>query len=682
MKLLTTHYNNWLIKVDNKNIIWLKLDVSDSGTNVLSENVLTEFQSILDEIHSIRPKGVAIISNKESGFIAGADINEFISITSKQQAFEKIHFGQGVIDKIEALPCPSIAVINGYCMGGGLELALACDYRIALDDVNTRLSLPEIQLGIHPGYGGTVRILRHVNALTAMNLMLTGRSLGCQQAKKIGLIDHIVPNRHLEGATRSIILNRPNKHNISRITNLLNQKFARSIIASQLRKKVSKKAIISHYPAPYALISHWNHHFGNERNMLQHEAQSVAKLSTTDTAKNLVRVFLLQNKLKSLASNRMQLANHVHIIGAGAMGGDIAAWCVFKGLSISLQDININSLAQAKLRAYNFFKKRLKNKYLIKDATDRFIIDISGNGISKADVVIEAIIENKEIKKNLYESIEPMLKNNAIIATNTSSIKIEDLCDSLSRPSRLVGLHFFNPVAKMPLIEIIKGQKTDANVIQHSINFANQIGKLPLPVKSSPGFLVNRILTPYMIEATLLKDAGISVTDIDQAAKNFGMPMGPLELADTVGLDVALHVAQIISEKLGFEIPDSFQHMVNDGLLGKKSGEGFYNWKLNKKVKAKAKSKSTSNLMENVQDRLILRIINEAVACHREEIVENKNLLDAGAIFGTGFAPFRGGPLQFIDAAGASTLLDKLNSLNNKFGARYKPDPGWDSFLD
>lgn len=309
---------------------------------------------------------------------------------------------------------------------------------------------------------------------------------------------------------------------------------------------------------------------------------------------------------------------------------------------------------------------------------DRFVLDAQGNGLHKADVIIEAIFENKNVKRDLYASIEPKIRKDALLSTNTSSIEIEELCDAVSDPSRLVGLHFFNPVTKMPLVEIVNGAQTDPEVSQRAINFAKQIGKLPLPTKSSPGFLVNRILTPYMVEAGLLKEAGISIIEIDRTATKFGMPMGPVELADTVGLDVGLHVAELLGTAYGFKVPESFRTMVESGDLGKKSGKGFYSWKNGKKVAPKSKASSSND--ETIQNRLILRFINEAVACNREKVVESKDLLDAGVIFGTGFAPFHGGPIHYIEATGAAKLLEALNSLNKQFGDRFKPDPGWQEF--
>ncbi len=676
--MYTNNYQNWQVEQDMDDIVWLHINVVESSTNVLSANVLAELQLILTELANKPPVGIAIISAKPKGFIAGADVKEFTQITSAQQALEKIQYGQNIINQLDQLPCSSIAIINGFCMGGGLELALACDYRIALDDSNTRISLPEIRLGIHPGYGGTVRIFRYTNPLTAMDLMLTGRSLSPRQAVKIGLIDHAVPKRHLKNAAISVLTSRPSKRKPPLISKLLNSKAIRPLIAIQMRKQVSKKALPEHYPAPYALIDHWVKFYGTEKNMLQHEAQSVAQLSTTDTAKNLVRVFQLQNELKALANDDNAKVRHVHIIGAGVMGGDIATWCVSKGLTVTLQDLKEENLARAKERSYAYFKKRLKDHVLVTTTMDRFVLDAKGNGLSNADVIIEAIFENKEVKRKLYTSIESVIKKNALLVTNTSSIEIEQLCDAISDPTRLVGLHFFNPVTKMPLVEIVNGAQTDANISQRAINFARQIGKLPLPTKSSPGFLVNRILTPYMLEAGLLKEAGVAIATIDKAATQFGMPMGPVELADTVGLDVGLHVAEILSASYGYKVPDSFRTMVKSGALGKKTGKGFYTWKKGKKVNPK--STQSSSLDTSVQNRLILRFLNEAVACQREKVVANNDLLDAGVIFGTGFAPFRGGPLNYIESKGADSLFRILKALHEQFGDRFKPDSEWQKY--
>ena len=673
--MMSDQYNNWAMSHDQDNLVWVKLDVAESSTNILSKRVLDEFRQILDQLASEVPTGVAVISGKPKGFIAGADIKEFTGIPDAKQALEMIRQGQMIMDQLDRLHCPTVAAVDGFCVGGGLELALACDYRVATDVPDTRFALPEVKLGIHPGYGGSVRILRHVNALAAMDLMLTGRSITARRARKIGLIDHVVPQRQLENAARKLLLDRPPKHRISKIETLLNSSPVRPIIAARMRKRISGKALPDHYPAPYAITHLWAKHYGREASMLQHEAQSAANLSVTDTSKNLVRTFMLSKKLKSLASREPKQVRHVHVIGAGLMGSDIAAWCVHKGLTVTLQDIREESLAMARKRTWRYLEKSLANRLSVKNAMDRFIPDLHGSGLPKADLVIEAVFENRETKQNLFSSIESSVKSEALLATNTSSIEIEKLCDALSNPERLVGMHFFNPVTKMPLVEIIDGAKTDPDILHRTISFTRQIDKLPLPVKSSPGFLVNRILMPYITEAGLIRETGTSVADIDQAATSFGMPMGPLELADTVGLDIGLHVAEGLDIAYKFGVPELLRTMVQAGKLGRKSGQGFYTWKQGKKIKPGRQSSSCN--IETIQNRLILRLINEAVACLRENIVGDRDLLDAGVIFGTGFAPFRGGPMQYISSEDPAALLETLTALQNQFGDRFKPDSGW-----
>jgi 3-hydroxyacyl-CoA dehydrogenase/enoyl-CoA hydratase/3-hydroxybutyryl-CoA epimerase len=408
--------------------------------------------------------------------------------------------------------------------------------------------------------------------------------------------------------------------------------------------------------------------------MLEQEAVVVADLATTETARNLVRVFFLQENLKSQGKQTDFDVAHVHVIGGGIMGGDIASWCAIQGYSVTVQDQDPERLAQTIKRAQYSFKKKFKrDRRAIRDANDHLTADHRGAGIHRADIIIEAIFEDKDVKRALYESIEPKMKADAILATNTSSIKLEDLSSCLKNPGRLVGLHFFNPVALMPLVEIIRGNETDEKVVQQALAFGKNIGKLPLAVKSSPGFLVNRILMPYILEAVTMVDEGIAPEVIDKAATDYGMPMGPIELADTVGLDICKSVANILSEALAMPLPDNLKEL-STSKLGKKSGEGFYKYKNGKPVKNK--NANYSNPQE-VQDRLVLRLINEATACLREGIVDDKDLIDAGVIFGTGFAPFRGGPLEYIRSSDIDKLSQTLDTLKTKFGSRFEKDAGW-----
>lgn len=669
---------HWKTESDESGILWWYLDVSDSPTNVLSHEVLVELELLLEHCRSHLPKGLVITSAKKTGFIAGADVNEFVTIETYEEALALIQKGQALFDRLEGLSCPTVALINGFCLGGGTELALACDYRIALDEPRTRIGLPEVKLGIHPGFGGSMRSVRTLGPVPAMSMMLTGSSMDARKAKRTGLVDDKVPERQLRSAARFYIQKRPAKRRMDWKARILNSGPLRRLLAAQMRKNVAKKASKEHYPAPYALINVWERYAHNERLMLAKEAQSVAQLITGATAQNLIRVFHLQTGLKGLGNKKAFTPGHVHVIGGGAMGGDIAAWCALQGLRVTVQDTNKEALSAAIQRASKLFARRFRSyRQLATQAMDRLIIDNSGAGIPHADVIIEAIIEDLNAKQELFKDLETRARENAVLATNTSSIPLEQLSEVLTRPERLVGLHFFNPVAKMPLLEIVHGKNTGEETLLQAQAFARHIDKLPLPVLSAPGFLVNRILMPYLLEAVLMEQEGIPAVVIDQAAKDFGMPMGPLELGDTVGLDVCLYVGRILADALGGEVPERLIRLVDQGRLGKKSGRGYYRYK-NGKLQLPKREVYTGNMQE-IQDRLILRYLNEAIACLHEAIVANEDQLDAGMIFGTGFAPFRGGPMHYIHTNTPQQCINRLNEYTERFGTRFTPSEGWDS---
>lgn len=629
-----------------EDIAWLTIDVKDEAANVLNPEVIDEMSRACDELSSA--KGLIIESGKENGFIAGADVKKFEGVQNKQLALSFIHAGQALCQKIEDLPFPTVAMIKGFCMGGGLEVALACDYIIVEDSPSTKLSLPEIKLGIHPGFGGTVRAIRRVGVIQAMSMMLTGRNVLPRPATKMGLANMCVPMRQLSNSAEQIVLRQPPQKKTPKSAAFLEIAPMRKIMAMQLRKQVSSKAKQEHYPAPYALIGIWEKHGSKSNAMFEAEAQSVADLALTDTAQNLVRVFFLQNRLKALGDKTIFKPKHVHVIGGGVMGGDIAAWCAMQGLKVTIQDMNSEALGRVVGRATTGFKRRYKkDKLRIMQAQDNLLPDINGHGIKNADVIIEAIFENLEAKQSIFKTVEEQAKPDAIIATNTSSIPLEEIATVLKNPQRLVGLHFFNPVFKMPLLEIVyKPDLTDANVKQLAQSFGSHINKLPLPVKSSPGFLINRILMPYILEGVTLHQEGVPASVIDKAAVDYGMPMGPLELADTVGLDICLHVGKILADTVGVTLPTTLDSEVEAGKLGKKSGEGFYIWKKGKKQKQKeANWQGDKNELQN---RLIEKLLIESKKCLDENIVEDADLLDAGVIFGTGYAPFRGGPMHAL----------------------------------
>ena len=666
----------WRMERDGDGIVWLIADKPGTSANVLSSHVLRELDALLDRIALPPPRGVVVISAKKSGFIAGADIKEFTGITSAENGYRLIHAGQQVFDRLEALPCPTVAALHGFALGGGLELALACRYRIAADDGRLSLGLPEVQLGIHPGFGGTVRCVRLIGVRAAMEMMLTGKPLRADKALRLGLIDKLVPEAELRSAARALIMNPPPPHRPSLTERALSWPLVRSFVQRTLIGQVARKARREHYPAPYAMIDLWARYGAHGAVAFEAEARSIAHLFTTETARNLIRVFLLQDRLKSLGGKSSVPLERVHVVGAGVMGGDIAAWSALRGFTVTLQDRELKFIEPALRRARELFEKRLRDPAKVTAAVARLSADVAGDGVPQADVVIEAIFESLDAKREVYAALEPRMKPGAILATNTSSIVLESLAERLARPERLAGLHFFNPVAQMPLVEIIHTEATDPAVAQAAIAFTRKLDKLPVPCRSAPGFIVNRVLMPYLHEAMYAAQQGVPLAAIDETAVAFGMPIGPIELADVVGLDVAAHVGEIIAADLGRPVPNltRLRELVGLGKLGRKSGAGFYLWKDGKAVKPAA---ATEPPPRDLIDRLILVLVNECAACLRERIAEDADLIDAAVVFGTGFAPFRGGPLTYARSRGVAAVVERLEELAGRYGARFQPDSGW-----
>lgn len=671
--------DHWQIDTTEVGLLTLLIDVEDAGANVLSGPVLSELAHILKLVPGSAIQGIVFASARPAGFIMGADINEFTRIFSEEDAYRLIRKGQHVINSIAALSVPTVALIDGFALGGGLELAMACDYRVAIDRDKAILGLPEVKLGIHPGFGGTVRAVQLMGVRQAMPMMLTGKSMRPKIALRSGLIDAAPknPDEALRVA-RQLLKDQPALRKAPLLDRLLSLKPLRTLIASKLRADVGKKARPEHYPAPFAIVDLWKRLGARGNRAMDGEARSIAKLMVTEASRNLVRVFFLQNRLKRQSQGQGTKIEKVHVVGAGVMGGDIAAWCANRGLIVTLQDRELKYITPAIDRGRKLFEKRLKKPAAIEAATQRLIADVDGQGIADADLIIEAIYENLDAKKALYAEIEKTMKPSALIATNTSSIRLEELSVDLKQPSRLIGLHFFNPVAQLPLVEIVRTPQTEQQALDSGHQFVLGIAKTPLEVLSAPGFLVNRILAPYMGEAVYLADEGVSLVDIDDAAVEFGMPMGPVELADNVGLDVALHVAKILSAAFGGEVPGALETKVAAGELGKKSGRGFYVWANGKADKHGGQSGERPG---DLTDRLILPMVNEAVACLAEGVVGEEELLDVGVIFGTGFAPFRGGPLQYARTRGLSEVRNRLEWLADRHGPRFAPKPGWDALI-
>ena len=640
------NYENFKLRTDEQGIVWVGIDVAGSNVNTMGTPVLAELAKLLDEFDAQPPKGVVFHSLKSSGFIAGANIQEFEAIGKGNDvaaATKLILTGYDLYERLAAVKYPTLALIKGFCMGGGLELAMACRYRVAVDDPGTRLGLPEVMLGILPAWGGVKRLPQLVGAPAAFDLMLSGKTVDAKKAKKLGLADEAVPPRVMWNTASGVLAAAPAPRTLPFAQSLMTNGFLRGYVASQAKKQVAKRARREHYPAPYAIIDLWQKYNGDVHKPAANESCSMQSLLSHATARNLIRVFGLREKLKAQAKGIDFKAKHVHVIGAGVMGGDIAAWCALRGISVTLQDLDAARIAPAIKRAADMYKKRLRDERRIRDAMDRLQPDVTGDGARKADVIIEAIVENLGVKQKVFAELEAKARPDAILATNTSSIPLEQIATALKDPSRLVGVHFFNPVAQMMLVEIISGAQTNPDVARNATAFVDQIDKLPLACKSAPGFWVNRILAPYLTEAMRCLDEGIPPETLDEAALAFGMPMGPVELADVVGLDVCAAVGQVVGGDEALKnAPKKLAAKLEAKELGKKTGKGFYVWTNGKPQKGTA-----GNVPAGLTERLLTPMLNEANKALAEGVVANDELADAGAIFGCGFAPFTGGPFNY-----------------------------------
>lgn len=670
---------HWRTELRADGVLLLWFDRAESSVNTMSGAVLGELDSLLERVALEPPKALVIASAKPAGFIVGADIHEFEAIALAGRVQDAIERGQRILDRLARLPCRTVAAIHGHCMGGGTELALACRFRVASNDPKTRIGLPEIKLGIIPGWGGSVRLPRLIGAPQALELMLTGRTLSASAARTAGLVDAVVaPDALIERAVLMALRGsaRPLGQRFRAWST--NTWLARQILAPMVQKQTARKARKAHYPAPFALIDTWRRASGDTRALLKAEARTVTRLAATPTAKNLVRVYFLMEAMKSLGGKSEHRIKRVHVVGAGVMGADIAAAVALAGFDVGLQDRELAIVETAIERVAPQFEKRLKTPERVAAGKARLRADVEGAHLPQTQLVIEAIFENPDAKRALYAKVEPALPVDAILASNTSSIAIEDLALGLARPGQFVGLHFFNPVAQMPLVEIVRHAGLDPEVERRAAGFVRALDKLPLPVAGTPGFLVNRILMPYLLEAIRAHAEGIPGPVIDRAAKNFGMPMGPIELADVVGLDVAAHVGRILAPFLGLELPEGIDARLAAGKRGRKDGEGLYVWTDGRAVKPEIPS--GYSVPDDLEDRLILPLVNEAVACLADGVVDSEDLLDAGVIFGTGFAPFRGGPLRYLRDTGAEPLLARLAALQARHGARFAPRHGWERF--
>jgi 3-hydroxyacyl-CoA dehydrogenase/enoyl-CoA hydratase/3-hydroxybutyryl-CoA epimerase len=639
---------HWAFHIDFENIAYAVLDQKGQSQNTLGRETTEELEAIVREVETAaaekRVRGLIFLSAKDKSFIAGADIKEFENLTTEAEVMDIVTAVTAIFDRVEALPVPTVAAIHGFCLGGGLEFALACSYRIADREDGTRLGLPEVKLGIIPGLHGSARWVRQTGALNAMPNMLTGRMLRSAQAKAIGLVDQLVPTRHelRWAARRAVLQNRKSKRGGGFVAGLMNT-FARGYLASRMRKQTAEKVREEHYPAPFRLIDLYEKYGGNYQAMRKAETRTFAPLMVSDQSRNLRRVFKLTEMLKAEGSKDVFRPLRVHVVGAGTMGGDIAAVCVMQGMEVSIQDTTEEALSRALGRAKSLFQKRMRGRGEAAKASARLYADPTGKHVNRADVVIEAIYENLDAKQKVFRELEPKLKPGAVLATNTSSLPIEQIAAALQDPGRLIGLHFFNPVPALPLVEVVRGPQSREEEVRKGASFVTHIDKFPLIVKSVPGFLVNRVLAPYMFDAMRRLQEGTPKEKLDAAAEKFGMPVGPIELVDVVGLDVAASVAQVL--KLPAPEDHPLARLVAQKKLGKKSGEGFYRW-VDGKAQKPAFAYSDAELAALGAD-LVKPLIDECERCLAEGVVATAEHVDAGVIFGTGFAPFRGGPLHY-----------------------------------
>jgi len=639
---------HWRFEIDAERLGWLTIDTPKSSVNTLSRETIAELEKLVARFEELVATselvGVILLSGKESGFIAGADISEFDAMADFAILPEALRRTHELFTRIEKLKVPVVAGIHGFCLGGGLELALACHYRIAVNDDRTRIGFPEVNLGIFPGFGGSGRSIRQAGPVDAMQIMLTGRLLRAGAARAMGLCDKLVRHRdNLRWEARKVVL----QHRTSSVYGwrgeVLTLRPVRTYLSTKMREEARKKVRPEHYPAPYALIDNFEKYGHDWEAMSRAEIDAFVPLMASDTAANLRRVFFLQEGLKRQGGKGAGKPkfNRVHVVGAGVMGGDIAAWCALRGLSVTLQDLDMERITPALGRAKVLFRKRLKRPAEVAAAVARLEADPKGKGISRADVIIEAVVERLDVKQQIFRDVEPRLKAGAILATNTSSIELERIAEGLADPKRLIGLHFFNPVAQLPLVEVIRSTFNSDAEIALGAAFALAIGKSPVVVKSAPGFLVNRVLMPYMLGAVERVEKGENKELLDAAAVAFGMPMGPIELMDTVGLDVGKSVAL----ELGHPVPpgSKFAALVEAKKFGRKTGQGFYTWEKGKAVKDAAPEHAD---LAGLGRELVQPLVDATEIVVGNKVVANADLADIGVILGTGFAPFLGGPMK------------------------------------
>jgi 3-hydroxyacyl-CoA dehydrogenase / enoyl-CoA hydratase / 3-hydroxybutyryl-CoA epimerase len=672
--------------VRGDNVCVLTFDRPGSSANIFDRATLAELRQELDFLEEASHlKGVIFISAKPAIFIAGLDLKTIGENASAGEVHEIIQQGQNLFSRIAALEIPTVAAIHGAALGGGCEISLACDYRIASSDRVTKIGLPETKLGLLPAWGGATRLPRLIGLPKALDFILAGKIVAPRQALKLGMIDEIVPTEHLIATAVKKVgsgkAHRPNHW-------LVNNPLVMAVIARRLRPQLLKKTR-GHYPATMKALEVMTHGIGKSiPDSLALERKGILELYQNEACRNLLRIFFLQERAKKLSPVRLETkpVAHTAVIGAGVMGAGIAQWLGAKNLPVILRDTNPEQVARGITNIVHIYqdgvKRRVFTPHEARAGLDKIFPTPAEVPLRHVDIVIEAAVENLELKKKLFGRLDELAGEETILATNTSSLPISELAASTQRPERVVGLHFFNPVHRMQLVEIIVARQTAPEILQRTVKFAQRIGKLPVVVKDSPGFLVNRILMPYLVEAGNLFENGASIELLDAVMLDFGMPMGPMRLMDEVGLDVSWHVAETLAANFSdrMKIPDCLPKMVAAGLLGRKSGRGFFRHGKSEEVKfnpAVSTFVSGDNARtvsgEKLQERMVLLMVNEAARCLEEQIVEEPADVDFAMIMGTGFAPFRGGPLRHADSLGAEKIVSAMENLADHGASHFEP---------
>lgn len=639
MHVTNNKYDHWHVERDDDGIVWLGLDVADKSVNVLTTAVLRELADISKGLSDAPPTGLVLHSRKNRGFIFGADINEFEAFSSEDVVKAHIAKTLETIQRIDDLPCPTVALIDGVALGGGYELALGFDVIVGVDDPSVQIGFPEVNLGLLPGYGGTGRIFKRAGLATALDMVLYGKPLKAKAAKSCNAIDLLVNNNN-ELKAEAIKIIKAYKGRELPDSLIVD---STDLIAVETAK-IEARFTENNTPAPFEILRHFAMENPDQARLITAESHIFARLMMGGASRGLRRVFALNDAVKKQGRGNSDVT-HIHVIGAGVMGGDIAAVAAMSGFKVTLQDINVEAIESAVKRAHGLYDRRLRSPDMAAAAKNRLHVDHTGTGLHDADLLIEAVAENLDLKQKVFADAETKMKAGAIMATNTSAIPIEDIGAALKKPERLIGMHFFNPVPVLPLVEIVHTQASDADAIHRAMCVSGAMKKLPIACKSSPGFMVNRALLPYLFAAIDAVIDGENADMIDQALVEFGMPMGPIELADQIGLDVC-HDAGIV---LGMsETSQSrLQTLINAGTIGRKSGQGFYQWDDKKAIRPRASY--DADALQAIALRLLTPLVAECRAAVTEGVVTSRDMADAAMLFGVGFAAHTGGPLFWAD---------------------------------